>query len=52
MDTLMRRTVTDAVAWFVHLSVYRSVTLNPAKTAEPIEMSFGCGLGWVVGPMY
>jgi len=34
----VRRVVTDGVAW----SVCRSVTaVSPAKTAEPIEMSFG-----------
>jgi len=34
----MRPTVIDRVAW----SVGRSVTLvSPAKTAEPIEMTFG-----------
>jgi len=33
--------VTDRVAWSVGLFVGLSVTLvNPAKTAEPIEMSF------------
>jgi len=45
----MRPTVTDGVARFVGVSVGRSVTIvNPAKTAEPIEMSFG--LWTQVGP--
>ena len=33
--------VTDHVAWSVGLSVCHSVTPNPCKTAEPIEMPFG-----------
>jgi len=38
----MRPILTDRVAWSLCRSVSRSVTvLNPAKTAEPIEMSFG-----------
>jgi len=27
-------------------------TVNPSKTAEPIEMLFGYGLGWSQGTMY
>jgi len=35
----MRPIVTDGVAWFVCLSLGRSVTIvSPTKTAEPIEM--------------
>jgi len=38
----MRPSGTDRVAWSVDLSVCRSVTvLSRAKTAEPIEKSFG-----------
>jgi len=38
----MKPIATDGVAWSVCLSVRRSVTIvNPAKTAEPIEMPFG-----------
>ena len=38
----MRPIVTDQVTWSVGLSVGLSVTLvNPAKTAEPIEMLSG-----------
>jgi len=38
----MRPIVADGVAWSVCLSVGRYVTvLSPAKTAEPIEISFG-----------
>jgi len=38
----MRPTVTDRVARSARRSVRLSVTLvNPAKTAEPIEMPFG-----------
>ena len=45
----MRPIVTDPVAWSVSLSVGLSVTLvSPAKTAAPIEMSFGLR-SWV-GP--
>ena len=48
----MRLIATDRVAWYVCLSVGLSVTLvSPAKTAEAIEMPFGCGLGWVQGIM-
>jgi len=33
--------------------VSRSVTIaSPVKTAEPIEMPFGCGLGWSQGTQY
>jgi len=50
----MRPTVTDRVVWSVCQSVYRSVgryvtivrDVSPAKTSEPIEMPFGCELGW------
>jgi len=42
----MRPIVTDQAVW----SVSPSVTLvRPAKTAEPIEMSFGLRLGWAQG---
>jgi len=45
----MRFIVRDWVALSVGLSVCRAVTLvNPAKTAEPIEMPFG--LRTWVGP--
>jgi len=38
----MRPIVTDRVAWSVGRSVSLSVTLvSPAKTAAPIEMTFG-----------
>ena len=45
----MRPIVTDRVAWSVCLSVCRFVTVvSPAKTDEPIKMSFGL---WArVGP--
>ena len=40
------------VAWSVCLSVSASwsrlTTASPAKTAEPIEISCGCGLGWAI----
>jgi len=26
--------------------------MSCAKTAEPVTMSVGCGLGWVKGSMY
>jgi len=42
----MRPVVTDQVAWSVCESVSLSVTIvSPAKTAEPIEMSFGLWMG-------
>jgi len=42
LDMIMRPIVTCGVAWSVSLSVCLSVTVvNPAKTAEPIEMPFG-----------
>ena len=45
----MRSIVRDRVAWSVCRSVGLSVTLvNPAKTAEPIEMPFG--LRTLLGP--
>jgi len=45
----MRPIVIDRVT----LSVGLSVTLaSPAKTAEPIEMPFGCRLGWGQETMY
>ena len=48
----MRPIVTDRVAWSVCLSVGLYVTIvSPAKTAEPIEMTFGCRLGWAQGTM-
>jgi len=41
------------VEWFFCLLVGLSITvMSPAKTAELIEMPFGCGLGWVQGTMY
>jgi len=45
----MLPTLTDRVAWSVDLYVHLSVTIvSRAKTAEPIEMSFGL---WTrVGP--
>ena len=49
LHTSMRPVVTDRVAWSVCLSVCLCVTLlNPAKTAEPINMPFG--LRTWVGP--
>jgi len=36
--------VTHRVAWYVCLSV-----MSLAKMAEPIELPFGCGLGWAKG---
>jgi len=34
-------------------SVDLSITIvSPAKTAEPIEMPFGCGLGLAQGSLY
>jgi len=42
----MRPVTTDGVACSVGLSV---TTANPAETAEPIEIPFGCGLRWVKG---
>jgi len=45
----MQPVVTDRVAWFVGLFVCRSVRLvSSAKTAAPIEMSFG-SFAWM-GP--
>ena len=29
-----------------HCKVYGHSGVNCAKTAEPIDLSFGCGLGW------
>jgi len=44
----MRPIVIDGVAWYVGLSVARSVTVvSPAKTAEPIEPF---GLWTRIGP--
>jgi len=40
----MRPIVTDGVAWSVCQCVFHDRELF--KTAEPIEMPFGCGLGW------
>jgi len=45
-------TETERIAWYVSRSVCLSVCLsdtvvNPAKTAEPIDMPFGCRLNWV-----
>ena len=38
----MRPIVADRLAWWVHLSIRRSVTLvSPAKLAAQIEMPFG-----------
>jgi len=55
--TQMRHVVADGVGWSVCLSVRRYVGLSvtivsPAKTAEPIEMPFGSGLGWAQGTAY
>jgi len=45
----MRPIATDEVAW----SVCRSVTIvSTAKTAEPTEMPFGCGLGLAQATMH
>jgi len=45
--------VIDRVTWSVLLSVRLSVTsVNPAKTAEPIEILFCCGPWWALGTMY
>jgi len=42
INSYRRPVVTDGIAWFVFVSVCRLATfLNPAKTAEPIEMPFG-----------
>jgi len=41
-------TETERIAWYVSRSVCLSDTVvNPAKTAEPIDMQFGCRLNWV-----
>jgi len=50
----MRPIVSDGVAWSVSLSVCWSVSqsvtiFSRAKTAQPIEMLFGYGLGWTQG---
>jgi len=43
----MRPIATDGVAWSVYMSVCLLVTfVRPAKTAEPIEMSFGYITRW------
>jgi len=47
------QSIITGVVWSVCLSVGQSVTiLSHAKTAEPIEMPFGCGLVWAQGTMY
>jgi len=53
LHATMQPIVTDGVAWSVGRSVCRSVTIvNPTKMAEPIEMLFGCGLGWALGTIF
>jgi len=41
----MRLIVTDRVAWSVGQFV---ILVSLSKTAELIEMPFGCGLGWAL----
>jgi len=54
----MRPIVTDRVVWSFSQSVCQSVThsvsndVSRAKTAELINLPFGCGLGWAQGSMY
>jgi len=48
----MRSLATD-VAWSVCLCVCMlDTTVSPTKTAKPIEMPFGCALGWAQGTMF
>jgi len=43
----------DGVAWSVGQSVCHSVmTVDPAKTAEPIKMPFEIWTGWAQGTIY